>query len=246
MHRNGSCLFGLTICGDLLFWTYFLFIAYDTQHPWAPKVSDSFGLSFFRLKVSKDHRLHEFSNRHGVDLLITHMGVSKNMAKTLKSSILICFSIINHPFWGWKIPLFLGWHPYWAYHKNILRQRAYLESRMECQVRMNLECLDGGWCFGGWHHFHHHKPPQPGKMNEFPHTDIQLISFVGNRGIKHYLISIYIHHKRISSSFPGSNTNLMIFCKASLGWRFSPPLAWRESGYTRDKVCYCKILQVHV
>ena len=31
-----------------------------------------------------------------------HMGVSKNMGKPPKSSILIGFSIINHPFWGFS------------------------------------------------------------------------------------------------------------------------------------------------
>ena len=32
-----------------------------------------------------------------------YMGVSKNMGKPPKSSILIEFSIINHPFWGTHI-----------------------------------------------------------------------------------------------------------------------------------------------
>ena len=36
------------------------------------------------------------------------MGVSKNRGKTPKSSILIGFYIINHPFWG-----FLGYHYFW-------------------------------------------------------------------------------------------------------------------------------------
>ena len=45
------------------------------------------------------------------DNLATHMGVSKNNG-TPKSSILIGFSIINHPFWGfspyfWKYPYVL-------------------------------------------------------------------------------------------------------------------------------------------
>ena len=35
-----------------------------------------------------------------------YMGVSKNRG-TPKSSILIGFSIINHPFWGTRVPLFL-------------------------------------------------------------------------------------------------------------------------------------------
>ena len=37
----------------------------------------------------------------------THMGVSKNRG-TPKSSILIGFSIINHPFWG--APIFVNIH----------------------------------------------------------------------------------------------------------------------------------------
>ena len=40
-----------------------------------------------------------------------YMGVSKNRGGPPKSSILIGFSIINHPFWG-VLPLFLGQHPY--------------------------------------------------------------------------------------------------------------------------------------
>ena len=39
-----------------------------------------------------------------------HLEVSKNSGTT-KSSILIGFSLINHPFWG-GVPLFWGWHPF--------------------------------------------------------------------------------------------------------------------------------------
>ena len=42
------------------------------------------------------------------------MGVSKNRSGPPKSSILIGFSIINHPFWG---PL--GYHYFWK-HPNIM------------------------------------------------------------------------------------------------------------------------------
>ena len=41
---------------------------------------------------------------------MVHVGVSKNSG-TPKSSILIGFSIIKHPFWGVSPPLFLGQHP---------------------------------------------------------------------------------------------------------------------------------------
>ena len=44
------------------------------------------------------------------------MGVSKNKG-TPKSSILIGFSIINHPFW---VPLFWK-HPYKDYHKPFIQ-----------------------------------------------------------------------------------------------------------------------------
>ena len=42
-----------------------------------------------------------------MELLIQHLGVSKNRG-TPKSSILIGFSIINHPFWG--MPIFGNIH----------------------------------------------------------------------------------------------------------------------------------------
>ena len=45
-----------------------------------------------------------------------HMGVSENSG-TPKSSILIGFSIINHPFWG--TPIFGNTHMYTAYHVYI-------------------------------------------------------------------------------------------------------------------------------
>ena len=41
------------------------------------------------------------------------MGVSKNMGTPPKSSILIGFSIINHPFWG--SPIFGNTHMYNIY-----------------------------------------------------------------------------------------------------------------------------------
>ena len=40
-----------------------------------------------------------------LDNPVEHMGVSRNRG-TPKSSILIGFSIINHPFWGTGVPLF--------------------------------------------------------------------------------------------------------------------------------------------
>ena len=43
----------------------------------------------------------------------TYMGVSKNMGKPTKSSILIGFSIINHPFWG--TPIFGNTHILFIY-----------------------------------------------------------------------------------------------------------------------------------
>ena len=57
-------------------------------------------------------------------LLQVYMGVSKNMG-TPKSSILIGFSIINHPFWG--TPIFgntnietMALHPLTSYHGALL------------------------------------------------------------------------------------------------------------------------------
>ncbi len=41
-------------------------------------------------------------------VVLGYMGVSKNRGKNPKSSLLIWFSIINHPFWG-KTPVFLGY-----------------------------------------------------------------------------------------------------------------------------------------
>ena len=48
-----------------------------------------------------------------LDFQVIHMGVSKNRG-TPKSSILIGFSIINHPFWGY--PYFRK-HPYQFFHQ---------------------------------------------------------------------------------------------------------------------------------
>ena len=50
---------------------------------------------------------HRGSRLYIVYILIGHMGVSKNNG-TPKSSILIGFSIINHPFWG--TPIFGNTH----------------------------------------------------------------------------------------------------------------------------------------
>ena len=51
-------------------------------------------------------RICGFQGNHG---LFLYMGISKNIG-TPKSSILIGFSIINHPFWG--TPLFGNTHVY--------------------------------------------------------------------------------------------------------------------------------------
>ena len=65
-------------------------------------------------------RLPQSHRENGVFLL--HMGVSKNNG-TPKSSILIGFSIINHPFWGfspyfWKYPYGVYGVDYQRYHPN--------------------------------------------------------------------------------------------------------------------------------
>ena len=54
-----------------------------------------------------------------VDSSIVHMGVSKNNG-TPKSSILIGFSIINHPFWG--TPIFGNIHIIFAKKQRNLKQ----------------------------------------------------------------------------------------------------------------------------
>ena len=51
----------------------------------------------------------------------TYMGVSENYG-TPKSSILIGFSIINHPFWGTSTPIFGNIH---IYHRNQLNVGKY-------------------------------------------------------------------------------------------------------------------------
>ena len=55
-------------------------------------------------------RICGFQGNHG---LFLYMGISKNIG-TPKSSILIGFSIINHPFWG--TPLFGNTHIYIIYY----------------------------------------------------------------------------------------------------------------------------------
>ncbi len=60
--------------------------------------------------------------------ILQHMGVSKNNG-TPKSSILMGFSITNHPFLGTPVPLFLGWHPCntFTYTNWTLNPRGLLE-----------------------------------------------------------------------------------------------------------------------
>ena len=64
-----------------------------------------------------------------------HRGVSKNSG-TPKSSILIGFSIINHPFWG--IPIFGNIHPrktisthvFFRMHLDLLQRKVFQVKRM--------------------------------------------------------------------------------------------------------------------
>ena len=68
------------------------------------------------------------------------MDVSKNNG-TPKSSILIGFSIINHPFWG-VFPRFLEGHPYQLSVKSVTNQTSQPGSRPEkeyiCAFRVRL------------------------------------------------------------------------------------------------------------
>ena len=68
----------------------------------------------------------------GDEILASYMGVSKNRG-TPKSSILIGFSIINHPFWGTTI--YGNTHIVISHYKN-----PYLTSQyfMECQQGLNV------------------------------------------------------------------------------------------------------------
>ena len=51
-------------------------------------------------------REFQFSALRHVEMHDKQLGVSKNRGGPPKSSILIGFSIINHPFWGVKHPYF--------------------------------------------------------------------------------------------------------------------------------------------
>ena len=90
-------------------------------------------LHLWHRKVSILHQLEGFNSyffptkgmlsAFGILLARKNMGVSKNRG-TPKSSILIGFSIINHPFWG---TLFLEtpiWFPYFRSGKSMRRSLA--------------------------------------------------------------------------------------------------------------------------
>ena len=59
-------------------------------------------VSWYVLFIAAVKHLLKKNQLHGHGSNITYMGVSKNNG-TPKSSILIGFSIINHPFWGTPI-----------------------------------------------------------------------------------------------------------------------------------------------
>ena len=63
--------------------------------------------SGWRVKIVYIHIIMEKIPKSLDELTILYMGVSKNRG-TPKSSILIGFSIINHPFWG--TPIFGNTH----------------------------------------------------------------------------------------------------------------------------------------
>ena len=100
--RASSCCFGLSTYGSRIF--FFRFFSGRTcrravrhqwrRHFWAKK--RTLGMPFEGTIPSRE--IYHLENRwHN-----SHMGVSQNNG-TPKSSILIGFSIINHPFWGTTI-----------------------------------------------------------------------------------------------------------------------------------------------
>ena len=102
--------------------------------------------------------------KHTENNIIYHMGVSKNRG-TPKSSILIGFSIINHPFWG--IPIFGNTHiplQYMIIHHEFWRIR--IDSLLEgpwyrCAISFvwSMYGYMGDW----WvcDSFNHGTPPMP-------------------------------------------------------------------------------------
>ncbi len=81
-------------------------------------------------------RLHKETQRETSGC--KHMGVSKNNG-TPKSSILIGFSIINHPFWG-------VYHPYFWFNIHIATyQFPGLSSQPELVKHVSLQQNDSNW-----------------------------------------------------------------------------------------------------
>ena len=88
-----------------------------------------------------------------------HMGVSKNRGKIPKSSILIGFSIINHPFWGtiifWKHPhmktksMQLPWHqrgtPCHAFHLADGAVQGLHQIHVQCRSNSFMHAHDVGF-----------------------------------------------------------------------------------------------------
>ena len=86
---------------------------------------------------------------------VLYMGVSKNSG-TPKSSILIGFSIINHPSWGkhpyfWKHPYSDSLQPHWMSREQPPRTRSppRTEVKAPAPTKKNKVWMDG-FCWGDW------------------------------------------------------------------------------------------------
>ena len=79
------------------------------------------------------------------------MGVSKNRG-TPKSSILIGFSIINHPFWG--TPIFGNTHVEYFKNKDLPTECVFFENTRTQKVGVAKNAREGGgedvWTLDGW------------------------------------------------------------------------------------------------
>ena len=74
---------------------------------------------------------------------MVHMGVSKNNG-TPKSSILIGFSIINHPFWG----TFIFGNVHVSHHRDYRPKNPVLSGTMPVASGVKITPIDGpiiGW-----------------------------------------------------------------------------------------------------